>query len=212
MDEPGGRAVDADLARAAAAGDRVGLEAGAVVDVDDVHLLVLEDVGGLQQVGIDGDRAHVVQVAVGHRRTVDLGLEHHALHVSLAFPVGVGLSAGAFAPSTTLSISRTSPTRAATARSAPVCRRASGSSVSPSTSATYSGSTSARSSSPRTAARSAGAALSPSAASRSASLSPADRASARSRSEAESSALRLDIARPSGSRTVGSASIVTGRF
>ena len=35
------------------AGDRVGLEAGAVVHVEHVHQLVLEDVGGLQQVRVD---------------------------------------------------------------------------------------------------------------------------------------------------------------
>ena len=80
VDEPGGGAVDLHLARAALAGDRVGLEAGAVVDVDDVDLLVLADVGGLEQVGVDRDRADVVQVAVGHRRAVDLGLQHRALH------------------------------------------------------------------------------------------------------------------------------------
>ena len=74
------------VARSALAGDRVGLKARAVVDVDDVHLLVLEDVGGLQQVGVDRDRADVVQVAVGDRRPVDLRLEHHALHVAVAFP------------------------------------------------------------------------------------------------------------------------------
>ena len=68
------------VARAALAGDRVRLEAGAVVDVDDVHLLVLEDVGGVEQVAVDRDRADVVQVAVGHRRPVDLGLEHRSLH------------------------------------------------------------------------------------------------------------------------------------
>ena len=60
------------VARAALAGDRVGLEAGAVVDVHDVDLLVLEDVGGLQQVRVDRDRPDVVQVAVGDRRPVDL--------------------------------------------------------------------------------------------------------------------------------------------
>ena len=78
--EAGGGAVDLHRARAALAGDRVGLEARAVVDVDDVHLLVLEDVGGLEQVGIDRDRPDVVQVAVGHRRPVDLGLQHRSLH------------------------------------------------------------------------------------------------------------------------------------
>ncbi len=46
--EARGGAVDLHRPRAALAGDRVGLEAGPVVDVDDVYLLVLEDVGGLQ--------------------------------------------------------------------------------------------------------------------------------------------------------------------
>ena len=96
------------VAGAALAGDRVGLEAGAVVDVDDVHLLVLADVGGLEQVGVDGDRADVVQVAVGHRRAVDLGLQHHALHGSFrGAPVGMEISV--------LSMRRAGPTRAATA-------------------------------------------------------------------------------------------------
>ena len=72
------------------AGDRVGLKARAVVDVHDVDLLVLEDVGGLQQVGVDRDRADVVQVAIGDGRPVDLRLEHHALHVVIAFLCRLG--------------------------------------------------------------------------------------------------------------------------
>ena len=68
------------VSRAALAGDRVGLEAGAVVDVDDVDLLVLADVGGLEQIAVDRDRADVVQVAVGDGRAVDLGLQHRAVH------------------------------------------------------------------------------------------------------------------------------------
>ena len=80
LDQAGGGAVEAHVARAAPAGDGVGLEPGAVVDVDDGHLLVLEDVGRVEQVGIDGDRAHVVQVGVGHDGPVDLGLEHAAAH------------------------------------------------------------------------------------------------------------------------------------
>ena len=55
-------------------------KARAVVDVEHVDLLVLADVGRLEQVGVDRDRAHVVQVGVGDRRAVDLGLEHGALH------------------------------------------------------------------------------------------------------------------------------------
>jgi hypothetical protein len=49
--EARGGAVDLHLARAPLAGDRVRLEAAAVVDVDDGDLLVLEDVGGLEEVG-----------------------------------------------------------------------------------------------------------------------------------------------------------------
>ena len=45
MHEMGGRAVEADLARPALALDHVGLEPGAVVDVDHGDLLVLEQVG-----------------------------------------------------------------------------------------------------------------------------------------------------------------------
>ena len=41
---------------------RVRLEARAVVDVEDVHLLVLEDVGELHQHRIEGDRADVVEI------------------------------------------------------------------------------------------------------------------------------------------------------
>src|SRR5439155_24661645 len=123
-------------------GDGVCLEAGPVIDVQDVHLLVLEDVGGIQQVRVDRDRAHVVQVAPRDRGAVVLGLEHHALHQARAFP-GSGRR-GFDAPSgasKTLSIRRTSPMRAASASSAAAASSSIGSSVSGSTSATYSGST-----------------------------------------------------------------------
>ena len=49
MHQAGGGAVEADVA--GPTGDDVGLEAGAVVDVEDVHLLVLADVGELHQAG-----------------------------------------------------------------------------------------------------------------------------------------------------------------
>src|SRR4051812_15041912 len=115
VDEPGRGAVDLHVARAALAGDGVGLEAGAVVDVDDGHLLVLEDVGGLEEVGVYGDRADVMQIAAGHRRPVDLGLEHRSLHQGL--PVEVPLWLAPSMASSSLSMRRTAPTRAATATS-----------------------------------------------------------------------------------------------
>src|SRR5436190_7518887 len=138
VDEPRGGAVDLHLAGAALAGDRVGLEAGAVVDVDDGHLLVLEDVGGLEQVGVDGDRPDVVQVAVGHRGPVDLGLEHRALH-----EMGASLMARYARPlRIVLSMRRTPPTLAATARRVSPSIAATGARSAVETSSRYSGSTS----------------------------------------------------------------------
>ena len=200
--QPGGRAVDADLAGAAPAGDRVGLEAGAVVDVDDVDLLVLEDVGGLEQVGVDRDRADVVQVAVGDRGTVDLGLEHHALHVWIAFPRGVRPARGC---RIVLSIRRISPTRrrhGQQGRTVELVERLEGLRVDQCEvlerhAAAGQDFAAGRRAAPRPSA------LRPRC-SRAAASSAPDSASACSRSAGESSALRLDIARPSGSRTVGS--------
>src|SRR4051794_25324959 len=78
LHESGRGPVEADLARTA--GDGVGLEPGAVVDVEHVDLLVLADVGSGHQVDVQGDRADVVQVGVGHRRPVDLRLHHASAH------------------------------------------------------------------------------------------------------------------------------------
>ncbi len=80
----GGGAVDLHRAGAGLAVDHVGDEAGAVVDVPDVDLLVGDQVGAGHQLGVDRDAADVVDVAVGHRRPVDLGLEHLPLHQIVA--------------------------------------------------------------------------------------------------------------------------------
>src|SRR3954468_22368826 len=194
MDQARGGTVDLHLPGAALAGDGVRLEAGAVVDVDDVHLLVLEDVGGLEQVGVDGDRPDVVQVAVGHRRPVDLGLEHHALHHVLLMSL--------------LSIRRVSPTRAATATSTSRSSVSTGTKVSGFTSARYSGTTP----SSRMACSPAGRAEArspPFVADAAAASSPRLSARARRRSSGARRTLRLDRARPSGSRTVSTASMRT---
>ena len=209
-----------DLARAPLAGDRVGLKARAVVDVDHVNLLVLEDVGGLQQVGVDRDRADVVQVAVGDRRAVDLGLEHHALHV--VDRLSWGRLAGDCAASAASAVGRKqarcrsggSRRRARRAPAAPGASSvSSGSSVSGSTSARYSGATPKGRIASRAAAqqRRGGALAGRGAARGRLAARRAARARA-SRSSGLSRALRLDIARPSGSRTVGQASTRTGRF
>src|SRR5581483_11686995 len=76
--------------------DGIRLEARAVVHVGDEHLLVCDEVGELHELGIDGDRADVLDIGFGHRRVVDLRLQKLADHRSL-----------------TLSIRRVAPTRMA---------------------------------------------------------------------------------------------------
>ena len=141
MDETGGRPIETDLTRAA--DDGIGLETGPVVDVDHGHLLVLEDIGERHELGIEAYGPDVVEVGVGDRRPVDLGLHHAPAHNRSALPSrrNTGLfvrlaaarlhgvhdtpttvaDAGASRSSTstttpTLSISRTGPTVAATSR------------------------------------------------------------------------------------------------
>ena len=69
------RAVDRNHAGAAFTLDGVGDKTLAVVDVPDVDLLVLGDVGRVEQVFIDGAGAFIVQFAVGYCGTADLGLD-----------------------------------------------------------------------------------------------------------------------------------------
>ncbi len=56
-------------------------EAFAIVDVPDVDLFVLGNVGGLEQVFINGAGAFVVQFTVGDADAMDLGFEQGTEHV-----------------------------------------------------------------------------------------------------------------------------------
>jgi len=75
-DQVGGGTVDANLARAALAGDDVGGQAVAVGAVADVDALAGQEVGGLEQVDVHGDGADVVEVGLGHGGAVNLGRHH----------------------------------------------------------------------------------------------------------------------------------------
>src|SRR5205085_8521472 len=126
LHEAGGRPVEAHLAPTP--GDGVGLEAGAVVDVEHGDLLPLADVGHLHESGVEGDRTHVVEVGVGDRRPVDLGLEHAPAHGRLPVPLvsqpwsGAPSPAGrAGARAPRLSMRRVAPMRAATRRRTSPC-------------------------------------------------------------------------------------------
>src|SRR4051794_36020281 len=169
MDQPCGCSVDADLAGAALSGDRVRLEAGAVVYVHYVNLLVLTDVGRVEQILVDRDRPHVVQIRPRDRGPVDLGLQHRPSHAPLPFSV-------------VLSIRRARPTRAATASRVEPFTRSAGVKSVDERSSRYSGSIPASSSSWRAAAMTAAASTWPASTVRSAARSARDNAVALIRS------------------------------
>ncbi len=74
------RAIDRDDARPARGANRVGSKAFAIADVPDVDLFVLTDIGGLEQIIIDGARTFVVKLAMRGRYAVQLRLQHRSLH------------------------------------------------------------------------------------------------------------------------------------
>src|SRR5262245_35761674 len=53
----------------------IGLKPVSVGDVPNVNMLVRKDVGGLEQVFIDGDASFIMKVCVGHHGSVDLGFK-----------------------------------------------------------------------------------------------------------------------------------------
>ena len=75
-DQVGGRAIDADLPGPALAGDDVGGQAVAVDAVADIHALAGHEIGGIEEIGVHGDGADVVEVGPGHCGAVDLGRHH----------------------------------------------------------------------------------------------------------------------------------------
>ena len=79
------RHVDTRLSGAALGAHRAGDEALAVVDVRDMHLLVVADVGSAQQSLFSGAPAFVVEFAIGHDGRLNLGFMQGAKHVGEIF-------------------------------------------------------------------------------------------------------------------------------
>ena len=77
-------AIDADHTRAGGAGDHVGDYSGSCGDVDNEHLLAVDDVRRCHQLGIDGDKPDIVQIGLGHRRPVNLASEQCLLRPRLS--------------------------------------------------------------------------------------------------------------------------------
>ena len=75
-----GGAVDGNDPRSPLGADGVGGEALAVIDVPDVDLLVLADIGGVEQIFVDGAGTLVVQFGMGRGDPVKLGFQHRSLH------------------------------------------------------------------------------------------------------------------------------------
>ena len=76
----GGGTVDAQHAGAALARDGVGLQPGAVGDVNDGNQFTGEDIGGFKEIEVYRHRTYVMQVGMGHRSAVNLGLKHFPVH------------------------------------------------------------------------------------------------------------------------------------
>ena len=80
IDQMRRRTVDADRTSARFTRNRIRDQAVAVVDIEDVNLLVFDDVGGPHQVGVDGHASLVMQLRIGDGRSMNLGLEQSSLH------------------------------------------------------------------------------------------------------------------------------------
>ena len=80
LGEACGGAVDGDDAGAGFTGDDVGFEAVAGFAIGDDDGLVGSEACGLEEVGVDGDAAVVVDVGEGDGGAVDLGFEELGEH------------------------------------------------------------------------------------------------------------------------------------
>lgn len=80
FDQSRGSSIQADDSGTGFSGDSVCGQAIAVGDVVDLNAFKFDDIGGLHQVGVDGDAAFVVEVSFRHRSSVNLGFQQRAFH------------------------------------------------------------------------------------------------------------------------------------
>ena len=81
LDPAGSSSVETDAATAALAADDIGLEAFAVVVVEHLDLLAGNEIGGIHEVLVDGDAAHIVKIGLGDLNTMKFGLQYFYLHI-----------------------------------------------------------------------------------------------------------------------------------
>ncbi len=65
VDQMSGRAIDADDSGVSLAGDHISRQAVTVVDVVNLNLFVVDEIGQLHQRLIDGDASRVMEVRIG---------------------------------------------------------------------------------------------------------------------------------------------------
>jgi hypothetical protein len=78
-DQPRGSSVQADLPAAGFALYGISRKARTVIDVQDMHLFVGQDVGYLHQVAVNSNAALIVDIEVGNTGAVDFAF-HHCSH------------------------------------------------------------------------------------------------------------------------------------
>ena len=76
----GSRAVELDRAAAGLTLDGVGFQAVAVVDIHHLHALERQDIGGVHEAAVYGNRADVVEVRSSDGGTVNLAVKHRTQH------------------------------------------------------------------------------------------------------------------------------------
>ena len=76
----GGCSVEADASTASLTSDDVCVEAFAIVVVDDIDTFACNQTGGIHQVFVNGDAAHVVKIGFSHLYTMQLRFQYFNLH------------------------------------------------------------------------------------------------------------------------------------
>lgn len=77
----GGSSIETDNPTASFAGDNIGVEAFAIIVVNDEHPLAFADSCGVEKITVDCDAADIVEACLCHFDTVDLGFEYLEIHV-----------------------------------------------------------------------------------------------------------------------------------
>ena len=77
-DQPSGGTIEADFTAAGLTFDGVGTEAGTVIDIQNLHLLVGEDISLLHKATVDSHTTLVVNVHLGNSCAMDFTFQHYS--------------------------------------------------------------------------------------------------------------------------------------